>query len=74
MKSNYNEVINDIFPEYLARGRFDIDEVVDEVVSLIEFDEQPSFLDLHRCNESGVNICQRYTKALPIGSGRTSAG
>jgi hypothetical protein len=25
MKSNYNEVINDIFPEYLARGRFDID-------------------------------------------------
>lgn len=48
MKSNYNKVINDIFPEYLARGRFDIDEVVDEVMSLIEFDEQPSLLEVLR--------------------------
>lgn len=46
MKSNLNEVLKDIFPVYMQDGHFDIDEVVEEAMRGIEFEEPPSVQEL----------------------------
>ena len=42
MKSNMQELFNEVFPDYKQKGHFDIDDFVDEVLSKHMFYEEPS--------------------------------
>ena len=48
MKSNMQELFNEVFPDYQQKGHFDIDEFVDEVLSKHLLYEEPSEEELLR--------------------------